>query len=243
MMAEHEARGLSLRRALPLIVLVAVAVPAFLFAAEHLGFESLRGNRDALIAFRDANPVLTAGIYALVYVAAVALSLPGGVWMTLAGGFLFGAVGATALTVVAATTGASLLFLAAKSGLGDALHARLAGQGGRMARLERALRENEVSVLLLIRLVPAVPFFVANLAPAFLGVKLRTYVWTTFLGIIPGTAVFSWLGAGLGSVLEAGGEPDLSILFTWPVLGPILGLAALSALPMVLRALRGGKTL
>ncbi|RMH46575.1 MAG: TVP38/TMEM64 family protein [Alphaproteobacteria bacterium] len=232
------ARRLSVGRLLPLLLIAAVAVTAGIWGSGHVGFETLREHRAALIAFRDAHPLAAAALYALLYVALVAFSLPGGVWMTLAGGFLFGAVAATALTVVAATAGATILFLAARHGLGAALHARLAGQGGRIARMERALRRNEASVLLLMRLVPAVPFFVANLAPAFLGVRTTTFVWTTFLGIIPGTAVYAWLGAGLGGILDAGGRPDLGVILSWPVLGPILALCALAALPMVIRALR-----
>ncbi len=91
------------------------------------------------------------------------------------------------------------------------------------------------------RLVPAIPFFVANLAPAFLGVKLRNFVLTTLFGIIPGTAVFSWIGAGLGEVFERGETPDLGLIFDPMIMGPILGLAALAALPIVIRALRGRK--
>lgn len=159
--------------------------------------------------------------------------------MTLAGGFLFGAAPATALTVVAATIGATAIFLAARSSLGAALERRLQGRGGFLARLRKGVAESEASVLLTLRLIPAVPFFIANLAPAFLGVRTRTYIWTTFLGIIPGTAVYSWTGAGLGAVFDAGGEPDLGLIFRIEVLGPLLALAALAALPAGLRAIRG----
>ncbi len=88
------------------------------------------------------------------------------------------------------------------------------------------------------RLIPAFPFALVNLAPAFLGVPLRTYVLATLIGIIPGTAVYSWIGAGLGEVFARGETPDLSLIFDPVVLGPILGLCALAALPIVLRALR-----
>ena len=145
----------------------------------------------------------------------------------------------TGLTVVAATLGATAIFLAARSSLGAGLERRLQGRGGFLARLRAGVAENEVSVLLTLRLIPAVPFFIANLAPAFLGVRTRTYIWTTFVGIIPGTAVYSWTGAGLGAVFDAGGEPDLGLIFRIEVLGPLLALAALAALPAVLRAVRG----
>jgi uncharacterized membrane protein YdjX (TVP38/TMEM64 family) len=103
--------------------------------------------------------------------------------------------------------------------------------------MERGFREGEASYLLVMRLVPAVPFFVANVAPAFLGARLSTFVWTTFLGIVPGTVVFISVGAGLGEQLERGERPDLGVIFEPHILGPLLGLAALAALPLVLKRL------
>ena len=100
------------------------------------------------------------------------------------------------------------------------------------------MRENEWSVLLLMRLVPVVPFFLANLIPAFVGTSLWRYGVTTFLGIIPGAFVFTSVGAGLGEVFAKGEAPDLGIIFSAPVLVPILGLAALAALPMLIKAVR-----
>ncbi len=233
----------SLRRLAPLLVVVVGAVAGIMFLGDSLGFEALRDNRDALIDWRDANYALAAIGYMAAYVGVVAFSLPGGSVMTLAGGFLFGLAAGAGMTVVAATIGATTIFLAARHGLGDALHARLTARGGdgMTGRMERGLRENEVSYLLLMRLVPAIPFFVANLAPAFLGVRLRNYVLTTFFGIIPGTLVYTWIGVGLGEVFAAGESPDLGIVFEPRVLGPIIGLAALAALPIAIRALRRQK--
>ena len=231
------------RRILPLAVIALGAGIGIWQFGDLLDFETLRENRETLVAWRDANYLAAALTYMAAYVAVVAFSLPGATVMTLAGGFLFGVIPATGLTVVAATIGATCIFLAARVGLGDALYAKLTARGGEgtLARMERGLRENEVSYLLLMRLVPAIPFFVANLAPAFLGVKLRNFVLTTLFGIIPGTAVFSWIGAGLGEVFERGETPDLGLIFDPMIMGPILGLAALAALPIVIRALRGRK--
>lgn len=228
---------LTLSRLAPLAAIAAAAAAAFWFFGDLLQFETLREHRAELIAWREAHPALAAVSYVAGYIAVVTLSLPGAAIMTLAGGFFFGAATGTALTVVGATIGATLIFLAARHGLGNALHEKLTARGGRgaMARFEAGLRENEVSYLFLIRLVPAVPFFVANLAPAFLGVRLRLYVLTTALGIIPGTFVYSWIGSGLGEVFARGASPDLSIVTDPVVLGPLLGLAALAALPIVLK--------
>ena len=166
------------------------------------------------------------------------MSLPGALIMTLTGGFLFGLFAGALLTVSAATLGAVAIFLAARTGLGESLQARMDASSGVMTRIRDGLRENEVSYLLLMRLVPAIPFFVANLAPALFGVKLRNYALTTFFGIMPGTVVYTWVGAGLSEVFASGETPDLGIFFEWHILGPVLGLCALSALPIVLKKFR-----
>ncbi|MGB0496978.1 MAG: TVP38/TMEM64 family protein [Rubricella sp.] len=242
-MTDQTKPGFAPSRLLPIIAIGLVAVAGLYFLGDRISFETLRDNREALLAWRDANYLLAALAYALIYVAIVAFSLPGASIATITGGFLFGLAAGTGLTVVAATVGATVIFLAARWGLGDTLAARMDASEGTAARLKAALRENEISVLFLMRLVPAVPFFIANLIPGLVGVRLRNYVLTTFLGIIPGTAVYTWIGVGLGEVFAAGGTPDLSIIWQPHIIGPILGLAALAALPIAIKAVRGRSAL
>lgn len=220
------------RRLAPLALIGVGAVLAWVFAGDLLGQDAFVRHRADLVAWRDQNWALAALVFMLVYAGVVALSVPGAVWLTLGAGFLFGTWVGAALVVPAATLGASLIFLAARSALGAGLRARA---GGFLARIEAGMRQGMISYLLILRLVPVVPFFVANLAPAFLGVPLRAFVWTTALGIIPATVVFASVGAGLGTVLDQGGAPDLGVIFAPHVLGPLLGLAALSALPLILK--------
>ncbi|MEY8799839.1 TVP38/TMEM64 family protein [Leisingera sp. XS_AS12] len=231
-------------RHLPLIAVVAVALIGAVTLRDYLTFETLRDNREALMAFRDQNyPGLVAAFVGL-YIVIVVFSLPGAAVASVTGGFLFGLVAGTLFNVVAATIGAAGIFLAARWGLGALLTARMEAAEGRVQMLKQALRENEVEVLLLLRLVPAVPFFVANLLPALVGVRLRNFLWTTAVGIIPGAIVFTWIGVGLGAVFDRGGKPDLTLLWEPHVLGPILGLCVLAAMPILVKALRGkrGKT-
>ena len=162
---------------------------------------------------------------------------------TLTGGFLFGTWPGVLYNVVAATAGATLIFLAARWGLGERLAARMDESEGRIRALKDAVDANQWPMLFLIRLIPAVPFFVANLLPALVGVPLRRYVISTFFGIMPGALVYTSVGAGLGAVFEAGGTPDVGIIFAPQVLLPILGLCALAALPLLLKPLRRGKGL
>lgn len=225
-------------RALPFLVLLAVAAVGAFTLRDHLGFDALARHRQTLEALRDAHYTLTAMGFMLAYAAIVAFSLPGATVATLAGGFLFGVFPGVVFNVAAATAGAVAVFLAARMGFGQALSARIAAGGGAAARLQGALQENAWSALLVMRLVPAVPFFLANLIPAFAGIRLLPFAVTTFLGIIPGGLVFTSVGAGLGEVFAAGGTPDLGVIFTAPVLLPLLGLAALSALPILIRLAR-----
>ena len=234
----HNAPAARWRRLAPLVLLAGgAAIGAFLLR-DTLSFETLRDNREALIALRDANYALAVAAFVAVYVLIVAFSLPGATLASLTGGFLFGLAVGTVLNVGSATVGACAVFLAARWGAGERLSQRIDASDGRARRLAEAIRANEWSVLFLMRLVPVLPFFVANLIPAMLNVRLRVFAVTTFFGIIPGGIVFTWVGVGLGEVFARGEAPDLGLLFEPHVLGPMLGLAALAALPILLRALR-----
>jgi uncharacterized membrane protein YdjX (TVP38/TMEM64 family) len=232
-----------LARRLPLIAILAVAAIGAFTLGDLLSFETLAENRERLIAFRDANYAATVAIFVAAYVVIVAFSLPGATIATLTGGFLFATFPGALFNVTAATIGATVIFLAARWGLGEKLAARMDQGEGRIQRIKRGIDENQWEMLFLIRLVPAVPFFVANLLPALVGVPLMRYVITTFLGIIPGAVVYTSVGAGLGEVFARGETPDLGIIFEPHVLLPILGLAGLAALPIVLKTLRGKKEL
>jgi uncharacterized membrane protein YdjX (TVP38/TMEM64 family) len=225
------ARGFSVRRLLPLAILLAGLVLFFVLDLdEFTSFEALRTYRAELREFVGANPILAGLVYALAYVVVVAFSLPGGAVMTIAGGFLFGTVAATAITVVAATAGATVLFLVARTALGDPLRARA---GPWLRKMEAGFQENAASYLLVLRLVPLFPFFVVNVVPAFLGVSLRDYVLYTFVGIIPGTFVFASVGAGLDSVFAAGEHFTPSSVLTPEIILALVGLAVLALIPVL----------
>lgn len=240
-MTDGKNTGLHRARILPLIAIaVAAAVGAFTLR-DYLSFDALGDNREALIAFRDSNYLASALLFMTAYVVIVAFSLPGATIATLTGGFLFGTVLGAGFNVIAATTGATLIFLAARMGLGQALRARMAASEGLVSKIRKGLDENQWSMLFFIRLVPAVPFFVANLIPAFLAVPLYRFVVSTFFGIMPGAVVYTSVGAGLGEVFARGETPDLGIIFEPHILFPILGLCALSLLPVALKWATGRK--
>ncbi|MEM9852417.1 MAG: VTT domain-containing protein, partial [Pseudomonadota bacterium] len=152
-----------LARRLPLIAILAVAVVGAFTLRDYLTFETLRDNREALLAFRDANYLVTVAAFIAAYVVIVAFSLPGATIATLTGGFLFATFPGALFNVTAATIGATAIFLAARWGFGERLGAKLEGADGAVKKIKDGIDENQWSMLFLIRLVPAVPFFMANL--------------------------------------------------------------------------------
>ncbi len=230
---------LSSKRLIPLVVIVAGLVLFFaLGGQQYLSFSALAEHRVVLLDWYAANTMLAALGFWVIYALAVAFSLPGAVWLTLIGGFVFGTWLSMALVVSSATVGAVLIFLAARYALADYLHAKA---GAMVHKMEEGFRENALSYLLVLRLVPIFPFWLVNLVPALLGMRLGSYTIGTFVGIIPGSFVYCSLGNGLGALIEKGEQPDLGIIFQPSVLTPIVGLAVLSIIPVVYKKIRGRK--
>jgi uncharacterized membrane protein YdjX (TVP38/TMEM64 family) len=190
----------ALKRWIPALVLVSIM--ALVFAVgwhRHLTLENIAAHRASLRAFLADHAVLAPLAYAAVYAATVALSVPGALVLTLTGGLLFGCLLGGLLAVIAATIGATVVFLIAKTS-----SETLVDQAGPwLVKLRQGFRKNALSYLLFLRLVPAFPFWLVNLAPAILGVPIGTFVLGTLLGIIPGSFAFASVGAGLDSILTA----------------------------------------
>ena len=229
----------ALQKRLPIIMVALAALLGAFFLRDYLSFQALQENREALISFRDANYLLAVVLFIAVYIVIVAFSLPGAAIATLTGGFLFATFPGALYNVLGATIGATAIFTAARIGFGDKLADKMETGSGLVKKIKDGIDENQWSVLFLIRLVPAVPFFVANLVPALVDVPYRRFVISTFFGIIPGSVVYTSVGAGLGEVFERGETPNLGIIFEPHILLPILGLCALAALPILLKAVRG----
>ena len=231
----------SYKRLLPVAVLVLGLAAFFFFGLnQYLSFEALSQNRAALLDWVDTYGIVAALIYMLIYAAAIAFSLPGGAVLTITGGFLFGSLLGTLCVVIAATAGATALFVIAKTSFGDVLKAKA---GPALQKMQAGFQEGALSYLLVLRLVPIFPFFLVNLVPAFLGVSLRVYVLGTFIGIIPGTFVFATVGAGLGSVFDQGGTFSAAGILTPQIITALVGLAVLALIPVVYKKIkaRSGK--
>lgn len=226
-----------LRRMLPLLVLLAGLTLFFALGLEHaLGFDALRAHRQALAAWVGLHAWIAPLIYMSIYALVVMLSVPGATVMTISGGFLFGAWAGAAYAVISATLGATILFLIAKGSLGDFLLAR-AGPGIR--RMRDGFADNAFHYLLALRLMPLFPFFLVNLAPAFLGVRWTTYMAATFIGIMPAAFIYALVGSGIGTLFARGGDLSPAAVLTPQLIAGLCGLAVLALLPIAYRRWRG----
>lgn len=228
------------RRLLPVAILLLGLALFLVFGVErHMTFETLSRNHAELTAWVRANGVLAALLFVLAYTAAVAFSLPVAVLATPLAGFLFGIWLGAALSIVGATLGSIAVFLAARHAFYDLFHARA---GAMLARLEEGFRRDSFSYLLFLRLVPIFPFWLVNIVPALLGMRLDRYALATLIGIVPGAIVYASVGSGFGTLIDRGEMPDLGVIFEWHILLPLLGLAVLALLPAIYTRLRPSKT-
>ena len=234
-MGDETPRPFALRRFVPLGILVVAGVLFMAFGGHrYLTIAALAENREFVCDLVGAARAMAALAFIVTYAGLVALSVPGGALLTIAGGFLFGPWLGGAYAVVGATLGATVVFLAARAGL-----AGLAVRAGPwVQRIETGFRRNGLNYLLVLRLIPIFPFWLVNLVAGAAGLRLWVYVLGTFIGMMPVTFIFASLGNGLGTLVEEGRPPDLAILYRPSVLLPILGLSALALLPVVYRRWR-----
>lgn len=247
--APTAAGGIRLGRFLPLaLVVVAAATAVSLGWHRQLSLESLVRHRGEIDAFVAAHVVAALAAYMAMYVAAVALSLPGAMFLTIAGGLVFGTAAGAAAAILAATAGATLLFLIARSAVGEWLARRV---GPLAERLAEDFRRDAFSYILFLRLVPVFPFWIVNLVPALAGAGLAPFVAATAIGVIPATIAFAFLGAGLDSAIAAQAahyqaclaaeradchlDFDISAAVTPELVGALVVLGLIALVPVVLK--------
>jgi uncharacterized membrane protein YdjX (TVP38/TMEM64 family) len=222
-------------RRLPILAIAVGAVLGLVYFRHYLNFETLGQHRAWLLEVRDTHYVLMSLAFIAVYTGVVITSVPGALILTMAGGFLFGLFPGVIYNVFAATLGAVTVFAAAKAGFGRDFARRIEARGGAVARLQASLKQNQIWVLLAMRLIPVMPFFISNIVPAFVGIRFWTFAITTFVGIIPADVIYTALGAGLGEVFARGEVPSLHTLVR-PEFGlPLIGLGLLALLPLVVK--------
>lgn len=220
-----------MRRWIPLGIILFIFVLFFLTGwYRYFSFSTLSKHHAAIQAWMQSHQVVAIGCFILLYIVVTTASIPGAVFVTLLGGFLFGIVLGSVLVVVGATVGATCIFLAVKYAFADQLSNRLSGW---LLRLEKGFQENAFNYLLFLRLVPLFPFWVVNVIPGILNMRAWSYVLATVIGIMPGVVVYTAVGNGLSAVFETGGTPELDIIFKPVILVPMISLGLLSLVPIL----------
>lgn len=206
--------------------------------AVTLGFDRewllalLREHHLWLLGFVAGAPVMASLVFMVIYAVAVAVSVPGIAMLTVLGGYLFGWLSGTAYVLFATTIAATAVFLLARSAIGEPLRARA---GPSLVRFADAFRSNAPSYVFVLHLVPIFPYALVIGLPAACGVRVRTFVVSAFLGLLPGTLLFAHLGSGLGDLLQAGLPLGIRSFLRPEIVLPLLGLSALVLLPVVYR--------
>lgn len=202
------------------VILGAIGAAFYFDLGRFLSLDSLKENRDHLLAFTEAHYPAAVGLFILTYITVTGLSLPGAVILTLAGGFLFGSVLGTLYVNLGATTGATLAFLAARYVLRDWVEQKF---GKWLGPIQQGFTNHAFSYLMTLRLIPLFPFFVVNLVSGLTRMSVGTYVAATALGIIPGSFVYAYAGRQLGTInsLKEIASPNVIMAFV------LLGLLAL----------------
>ncbi len=223
-----------LKRWAPVGIIATILIVGYLAGLnKYFSLEFITDNRNILMAHVEKNYVLSLAAYFIIYTVAVAVSFPGASLITIISGFLFGWFAGGLTTIFAATLGASIIFLAARTSFGELLQEKA---GKRIAKLSKGFQEDAFNYLFILRLAPIFPFWIINLAPALFGMKLAPYVIATFVGIIPGTFAYAYLGQGLGSTIESGGS-----LVTPTLIAALAVLAIVSAIPLVVKHVKKNK--
>lgn len=228
-----------IRSFIPLFLIIILMGVAYFFGLhDYLSFQSLKEHRNVLLVLVETYPVLAPLFYIVFYAVSTALSVPGGIFLSLFGGFLFPQPFSTIYVVLGATLGAIILFLAASTAIGETLKHRA---GPLLQKMRAGFQEDAAHYLLFLRLVPIFPFWMVNLAPAFFGVSLITFAWTTFFGIIPGAFVFTQAGVGLGAILDSGETLSVETIFNNQIKIALVALGLFALLPVVIKKLRKRK--
>lgn len=226
-----------LRRIWPLLLLPLIIFIFYYFRVnQYLNFSSLKLHHKQLISWTNNHYFYAVLIFMVGYILCIAASIPGALFLTLTGGLLFGPIWGTVYVVISATIGSTLVFLMVKFAFSDWVAKRATKW---INRMRRGFKHHAFSYLLILRLIPLFPFWVVNIVPALLGIETKIFILATFLGIIPGSLIYSSVGGSLNYLFERGQTPDLKIIFSPELFLPLLGLALLSLSPVLYKKIKG----
>ena len=223
-MAQRSAKEWALRLA-PIAAIGGLVVLFFALGwNRYLSMDLIREHGLNLQAYARENWWIALLAFIAVYAAATASTIPGPVFLTLLGGMMFGPVVGMLAQAAGATLGSVVIYAVYRSSIGTWLRAKFEADAGFMDRLAKGIDRNAFTTLLTLRLIPSVPFVLINATAGMMAVPLRPYVVATFLGLLPSTFIYTWIGSRLGGLLKAGVTPDLEMMlrqFFWPLMGVV----------------------
>ena len=201
----------------------------------YLNLHQISSNYLFIENYIDSNFFSACLIFILVYILAVIVVMPGAWLLTFSGGFFFGWIIGSFLTVIGATIGACILFILSKSILGKYLNQKIKNKKGMLANFEKNINDNAFNYLLFMRLMPLFPFVFVNIAPSLLGIGFFVFFITTCLGIIPATIIYSLLGSGASDIFVSGDLFHLKNLISYKIVIGLGGLSLLSLIPIIFK--------
>ncbi len=217
---------------LPILILLILAVSVWVYFKDDLTFTNLKAHRELLLSWVEGYPILAPLYFIFICMAGAALSIPGALFLTIISGFLFPQPLSMIYVLIGGTSGAAILFLAARRAFRDLLK-RFANPY--FHKMEEGFRKNSANYLLFLRFIPIFPFWIVNLVPAFFNVRLWTFVWTTFIGTIPGSFIYTSIGKELGAAFDMSEEFSIHAFFNWKLKLLLIALAVLSILPVLIK--------
>lgn len=235
-MSKQSQRDKPFKRFIPLgLILVCLVIVYFSGAYKIVSFEQLQTNHRKIKLFLNLHPVITPLLFILFYIFMTALSVPGALFLTVLGGYLFPQPLSTLYVVFAATCGATIIFFAVRTAWGSKMQK---GAKPFFKKMEKGFQKNAAGYLLFLRLIPLFPFWIVNIAPAFFRVPLKTFIWTTVIGIAPGTLAFTLTGAGLEKLLQSGKAFSMDALLNPEMKIGLFLVSLFILLPMIIFELR-----
>lgn len=201
----------------------------------YLNLHQISSNYLFIENYIDSHYFSACLIFILVYILAVIVVMPGAWLLTFSGGFFFGWIIGSFLTIIGATIGACILFILSKSILGKYLNQKIKNKKGVLANFEKNINDNAFNYLLFMRLMPLFPFVFVNIAPSLLGIGFFVFFITTCLGIIPATIIYSLLGSGASDIFVSGDLFHLKNLISYKIVIGLGGLSLLSLIPIIFK--------
>jgi uncharacterized membrane protein YdjX (TVP38/TMEM64 family) len=211
------------------------------FLRHYISYDFLLKNHNILLSWKNDNYYFTLSIFIVFYILVVALSVPGASIMSITGGFLFATFPGVFFNVLGAVIGATIIFIGAKIFFSDSLLNKIKNKYSEdnfLTKMQSELQENEFNYLIILRLIPIIPFFITNLALAIFGVRLRIFIITTLIGILPVTFVYTSFGAGLSSIFKNADIPSINIFANPIILVSSVFLIILAVLPIIIKKIK-----